>query len=139
MIPPRRDLNEEVRRVIRFGFVGALSTATHVLVAFLLVTLFALDPIIASVGGFFSAFTMSFFGHKRFSFRASGRYRDYLGRFSLAVLISFLASTGIVAVMTHIYHVDAGVTFAVVGISVPIMNYVFGRFWVFLRSSKPSN
>lgn len=135
MNPSLKALGVEAGRIVRFGFVGVLSTATHVLVALGLVSFVALDPVLASIGGFIFAFTISFVGHKRISFRAPGRYREYIGRFSVAVIVSFVASTGIVALLTHVFSVDATITFITVGVAVPLMNYLFGRFWVFLGRS----
>jgi putative flippase GtrA len=83
--------------------------------------------------GFVAAFMVSYFGHFRFTFAASGRYRDYLLKFAVSSLASFLLSTAAVWVATAILGIDYKPALIALGIIVPLCNYLMNRFWVFLR------
>jgi putative flippase GtrA len=83
--------------------------------------------------GFVAAFMVSYFGHFRFTFAASGRYRDYLLKFAVSSLTSFLLSTAAVWVATAILGIDYKPALIALAIIVPVCNYLVKRFWVFLQ------
>jgi putative flippase GtrA len=83
--------------------------------------------------GFVAAFLVSYFGHFRFTFAASGRYRDYLLKFAVSSLASFFLSTGAVWVATAILGIDYKPALIALAIIVPACNYLVNRFWVFLQ------
>ena len=88
---------------------------------------------VGATTGFLSAFTVSYVGHFRFSFGAPGRYRDYLLKFAVSSLASFLLSTAAVWVATAILGIDYKPALIALGIIVPVCNYLMNRFWVFLH------
>ena len=99
------------------------------------------NPTLGAMIGFVAAFMVSYFGHFRFAFAASGRYRDYLLRFAVSSLAAFLLSTTAVWVATAVLGINYKPSLIALAIIVPVCNYIVNRFWVFLqpegRSSRP--
>lgn len=127
------DLAGEFWRLARFFAVGAIATIVHVGVAMIVVAAAGANPTVGAMIGFVAAFMVSYFGHFRFSFAASGRYRDYLLKFAVSSLASFLLSTAAVWLATDILGIDYKPALIALAIIVPICNYLVNRFWVFLQ------
>lgn len=126
-------LAEEFWRLARFFAVGTIATIVHIGVAMIVVAAAGANPTVGAMIGFVAAFMVSYFGHFRFSFAASGRYRDYLLKFAVSSLASFLLSTAAVWVATAILGIDYKPALIALAIIVPICNYLVNRFWVFLQ------
>ena len=126
-------LLEEFWRLARFSVVGAFATVVHVGVAMIVVAAAGANPTVGAMIGFVAAFMVSYFGHFRFTFAASGRYRDYLLKFAVSSLASFLLSTAAVWVATAVLGIDYKPALIALGIIVPVCNYLMNRFWVFLQ------
>ena len=126
-------LAEELSRLARFSAVGAIATVVHISVAMIVVAAAGANPTVGAMIGFVAAFMVSYFGHFRFSFAASGRYRDYLLKFAVSSLASFLLSTAAVWVATAILGIDYKPALIALAIIVPVCNYLVNRFWVFLQ------
>ena len=129
----RSGLVGEFWRLARFSAVGALATVVHISVAMVAVAEFFASPTVGSVIGFVAAFVVSYVGHLRFTFAAPGRYCDYLLKFAISSLASFLLSTGAVWVATSILRIDYRPALIALAIIVPVCNYLVNRFWVFLQ------
>jgi putative flippase GtrA len=126
-------LTEELWQLARFSTVGVIATVVHIGVAMIAVAAARLNPTIGAMIGFLSAFIISYVGHFRFTFNASGRYRDYLLKFAVSSLASFLLSTTAVWFATSILGVDYKPALIALAIIVPVCNYLMNRFWVFLQ------
>jgi putative flippase GtrA len=126
-------LAEEFWRLARFFAVGTIATIVHIGVAMIVVADAGANPTVGAMIGFIAAFMVSYFGHFRFSFAASGRYRDYLLKFAVSSLASFLLSTAAVWVATGILGIDYKPALIALAIIVPVCNYLVNRFWVFLQ------
>ncbi len=132
-------LPEEFWRLARFSAVGAITTVVHIGVAMTVVAAAGANPSVGAMIGFVAAFMVSYFGHFRFTFAASGRYRDYLPRFAVSSLASFLLSTAAVWVATAILGIDYKPAMFALAIIVPVCNYLVNRFWVFLQPGGDSS
>jgi putative flippase GtrA len=126
-------LVEEFRRLARFSTVGAVATVVHIGVAMMAVATTGVNPTIGAVLGFAAAFIVSYVGHFRFSFAVQGRYRDYLLKFAVSSLASFLLSTVSVWLATAMLGIDYKPALAALAVIVPACNYLMNRFWVFLQ------
>ena len=126
-------LAEELSRLARFSAVGVCATVVHIGVAMAAVAAAGVNPTVGAMIGFLSAFIVSYVGHFRFTFAASGRYRDYLLKFAVTSLASFLLSTTAVWLATTVLGVDYKPALVALAIIVPVCNYLMNRFWVFLQ------
>lgn len=132
-------LAEEFWRLARFFAVGTIATIVHIGVAMVVVAAAGANPTVGAMIGFVAAFMVSYFGHFQFSFAASGRYRDYLLKFAISSLASFLLSTAAVWVATAILGIGYKPALITLAIIVPICNYLVNRFWVFLQPRRFSS
>jgi putative flippase GtrA len=123
----------EFWRLARFSVVGAVATVVHIGVAMIAVAAAGANPTVAAMIGFTAAFAVSYFGHFRFTFAASGRHRDYLLKFAVSSLASLVLSTGMVWVATAILGIDYKPSLIALAVIVPVCNYLVNRFWVFLQ------
>jgi putative flippase GtrA len=126
-------LAEELSRLARFSAVGVIATVVHIGVAMVAVATAGMNATVGAMIGFLSAFIVSYVGHFRFTFAASGRYRDYLVKFAVTSLASFLLSTTAVWLATTVLGVDYRLALFALAIIVPVCNYLVNRFWVFLE------
>ena len=117
----------------RFSAVGVLVTIIHIGVAMIGVTVADANPTVSSMIGYAVAFLVSYIGHFRFTFAVPGRYRDYLMKFAVTSLASFVLSTGVVGFATAILKIDYRPVLISLAIVVPVCNYLVNRFWVFLQ------
>ena len=129
----RTGFAEEFWQLARFCSVGVVATVVHIGVAMMVVAGFGVGPTFAAVIGFAAAFMVSYLGHFRFSFAVSGRYRDYVLKFGVSSLASFLLSTTTVWLSTTLFGIDYKPALAALAIIVPACNYLMNRFWVFLH------
>src|SRR5262245_22640515 len=123
----------EFWRLIRFSLVGAIATVVYVLAAMLAVERLGFGPMVGATVGFCASFAFSYVGHFHFTFAVPGRYRDYVVKFGLSSIASFLSSTTVMWVATKLVGVDYRIALIAVAIIIPICSYLVNRFWVFLH------
>lgn len=123
-------VGQEVRRVVRFGFVGLAATGIHILVALVLNTVFAVEAQLANLAAFGTAILLSFFGHHSFSFRSEKSRSQTLPRFFVAAGSGYLASAFILSQLQSAEY-QTVVSLVVSALFIPAVSYVVNRFWVF--------
>lgn len=124
---------EEFWRLMRFSAVGGVATVIHIGIAMVLVAAAGANPTVGAMIGFATAFLVSYLGHFRFTFAVSGRHRDFLLKFAVSSLASFLLSTTAVWVATAVLGINYKPALIALSIIVPVCNYIVNRFWVFLQ------
>lgn len=112
--------------IARFGLVGLVATAVHAAVAVSLVTFASLSPHVANVIAFAVAFSVSFVGHSKFTFRKVGSPL----RFLATVLIGFLANIlALEALLTA--SVPAHFAVGISTLAAPVVVFILSKLWVF--------
>jgi putative flippase GtrA len=91
------------------------------------------SPVVGAIIGFCASFLVSYVGHFRFTFAVPGRYRDYVLKFAVSSLASFLISTITMWTATNILRIDYKIALVTVAVLIPICSYLVNRFWVFLH------
>jgi putative flippase GtrA len=124
---------EEFWRLMRFSAVGGVATVIHIGIAMALVAAAGANPTVGAMIGFATAFLVSYLGHFRFTFAVSGRHRDFLLKFAVSSLASFLLSTTAVWAATAVLGINYKPALIALAIIVPVCNYIVNRFWVFLQ------
>ncbi len=120
-----------VGQLLRFGGVGGLATALHVIFALVMSDLVGLAPLQANFIGFAGATLFSYLGHACFTFACPVRQVDQAVRFLMSGLVSLASSSFLVWLMTSLLRADFAITMLVVGLVVPAFTFVVLRFWVF--------
>lgn len=123
----------EFWRLVRFSLVGAAATAVYVLIAMATVEWLHVSPMIGATLGFCGSFGVSYIGHFHLTFAVPGRYRDYVVRFAVSSIASFLVSTVTMWLTTRLFEIDYRIALIAVAIIIPICSYLVNRFWVFLH------
>ncbi|WP_052063554.1 GtrA family protein [Nitrincola sp. A-D6] len=118
-------------QVSRFIVVGVTALIVHWLVVRLLVPL-GLIPLIANVFGFVVAFNVSYFGHRRLTFKAEAlNHSRTLPRFATVALASFAVNETLYALLLTFTSLRYDLAlFIVLGV-VAVLTYLFSRFWAF--------
>lgn len=112
---------------IRFGIVGGFATLTHVMVAWLLLTLFPGSPVfLVNVIAFSVAFSVSFFGHRHFTFRTDGS----LPRFLVAACVGVAVNNGCLLI-TAALGFPALQAIIIAAMMSPLVVFVLSKYWAF--------
>lgn len=120
-----------IAQVSRFALVGVSALMVHWLVVRFLVPL-GLAPLIANVFGFAVAFNVSYFGHRKLTFKAEDQlHRRTLPKFATVALGSFALNEALYAVLLTFTPLRYDIAlFIVLGV-VAVMTYLLSRFWAF--------
>lgn len=117
--------------LIRFGFVGALATATHFVTAALLFSTGATGLFAANTAGFAAAFFVSYFGHHRVTFRSGTADLHSLLRFGIVALAGFGVNMALLALVTRLTGHESLFGLAIsIGFAAGLV-YVLSKRWVF--------
>lgn len=118
-------------QISRFIGVGVSALMVHWLVVRLLVPL-GIPPLIANVFGFAVAFNVSYFGHRKLTFKAEElSHSRTLPRFASVAMGSFAVNESLYALLLTFTTLRYDLAlFIVLGV-VAVLTYVFSRFWAF--------
>ncbi|KDE40118.1 MAG: GtrA family protein [Nitrincola lacisaponensis] len=118
-------------QVSRFALVGISALIVHWLVVRLLVPL-GMPPLIANVFGFAVAFNVSYFGHRKLTFKADAlNHSRTLPRFASVALGSFAVNEALYALLLMLTPLRYDVALLLVLGIVAVLTYLFSRFWAF--------
>jgi putative flippase GtrA len=118
----------EAGMLARFGGVGAVATLVHLSVAAVAFIIWpTISPFLANLVAFLVAFQVSFWGHRRFTFRREGRAY----RFFLLALGGFALNNGVLAGLLAVSPLQGFIAIVVATFTVPLLMYVAARFWAF--------
>ena len=120
-----------IAQVSRFALVGVTALMVHWLVVRLLVPL-GLAPLVANVFGFLVAFNVSYFGHRKLTFKAEQlNHSRTLPKFATVALGSFAINESLYALLLLFTPLRYDIAlFIVLGV-VAVLTYLFSRFWAF--------
>ena len=123
------------RRVLWFIGVGCVAAAVHWAVVVVLVEHLRWHPLLANLVGWLVAFSVSFTGHHRLSFRGHGTpVARSAARFFLVSAAGFAVNETAYAVLLHASAARYDLLLAVVLVAVAFVTYWLSRHWAFLRS-----
>lgn len=130
-LPP--ELRAAGRQYGRFVMVGLGATLVHVAVYAGTIELSGAAPLLANALGFATAVTLSFLGHRNWTFRSapgeSGR--DALMRFWGVALLGFLLNTFFVQLVTGTLRWSYDWAIPPMVAITPFVTFLLSKFWVF--------
>jgi len=122
-------------QLVRFGIIGVAAAITHYVVALLLVGQ-AILPAWANLFAFITAFWVSYFGHRYFSFQAHDlEHQQTLPRFLLVAVIGFVFNETLLLLMLHYTSIGIQTGLPVIIVLTAVMTFVLSRFFAFRPSS----
>lgn len=120
-----------IAQVIRFGLVGLTAASIHFFTVIFVVQLSGIKPLIANFFGFIVAFQMSYWGHRRWTFRqTSASHRVALPRLLCVQLINFTANESLFYFFL-LLNLPYPVALLIVLTVLPIFTFVMSKRWVF--------
>jgi putative flippase GtrA len=125
------DLRVEGLRLLRFGLVGIIATATYSIVTLVAIEAFDVSPVPASVLGVAASIGVSYFGHTLYSFRVTLDHATFVWRFLILAGASLLITTGLMWLLSDVMQGSHRLAIAVIAVLIPVFNYICNRFWVF--------
>jgi putative flippase GtrA len=123
-----------VVQVVRFVGVGSLATFMHVGAA-LFANLLGAAPLAANTIGFLCSVTVSYLGNFYWTFAGASEHRQSLGRFAGMCALAFAVTTAIAYIVQSILAWPFVVALLLMIATVPPMNFLLGRLWVFRPSA----
>lgn len=118
-------------QLTRFSAVGIAALAAHWLTVATIVPLGAL-PLAANAIAFAIAFQVSYWGHRRWTFDASGKpHRSALPRFLLTAGASFAINEFLYFLFLRYTALDYRISLLIVLGAVASFTFVLGRQWAF--------
>ena len=130
--PIKESPSSVMGQIARFGVVGIIATAIHVIVAYL-VQQSGVAEQLANFTGFLGAAVFSFFGNLLFTFRAKGSIRDYIKRFAVVSGSNYVASAGLIFVLTQQLGFPFEVSLLGMILTIPAISFLVQKLWVFKR------
>ena len=128
-----------IGRALRFGIVGAVSTATYFVVTAVVGNPpVLLDPSLANLLGFLASVGVSYIGHHYFTFQVAGAgaHAHYAPRFVVTTAILFAMSAVVMAVSRYWLGLDHTLATAIVTVSYPVASYALNTLWTFASAGK---
>ncbi len=119
--------------LLRFSVTGGLSSLVHFTVVVLLVEFGQLLPLTANVIAFLTAFSVSYFGHRHFTFaRADKSFSTAsLPRFFTIATMSFVMNESLFYYLLHGLNMYYPVALIIVLATVSAFTFTLSKFWAF--------
>jgi putative flippase GtrA len=122
-----------IAQLARFGVVGIAAMAVHWVVVALIVPL-GVTPLLANVIGFATAFNVSYFGHRNWTFTSSDGHATTLTRFLGVAIASFVLNELMYSVLLRYTALDYRIALLLVLVAVAALTFVLSRYWAFRQA-----
>jgi putative flippase GtrA len=120
---------------VRFGIVGVAATLIHVAIFSMLVELFRIAPVLASVPAFLIAMLVSYRVNHSWTYGARGSHGVYLPRYAVISTLGLGLNMVIIYLIVNILGYWYGTALALVVTVVPAATYLLNRHWSFEKAS----
>lgn len=118
------------QRLVFFTGIGATSTLVHVSVVALLVSLLRFHPLAANVVAFFTAFNVSYFGHRKFTFaQLHDNKQLQLPHFLIVAMTGGLLNEYLYYLFLHYTQLNYLSSLCIVVSMVAIYTFTASRYW----------
>jgi putative flippase GtrA len=117
---------------VAFVAVGGIAAAVHLTTVFILVEYGAMPPPFANVIAFLCAFSVSFAGHSRHSFRSGKKTPRSWWRWLQVSITAFFLNQGLYLMALHAFpHTGYLLLLGIVTGVVAFFSYALGKLWAF--------
>jgi putative flippase GtrA len=129
----------ELLTILRFGIVGVMATAVHILVVWILLNHTHLPVLISNSFAFLTAFGVSFSGHYFWTFQNPGDPGRAIRRFLLISTGGFTTNTLFLAAMLRIEWLSPFGSVVVSVVVIPLATFLASRSWGFRHTDIDCN
>jgi putative flippase GtrA len=123
-----------MRIFIRYFTSGVIATISHFAILILLVELFFINPLVATVVGFVVAIAVNYLLQYHWTFRCCGPLAYIFVRYLIVTLLMLLLNTALFWVLCYYYTIPYIVAQALVTSIVFLCNYSVNRRYTFVYS-----
>lgn len=121
-----------LRQLTRFGIVGFTAAVLHLSLMFFLVETYGWQPLIANVIAFFTAFQVSYWGHRYWTFDSTlTLHRVAFPRLLFLNAIGLIANEGLFYFFITTFHLPYLFALFLVLAILPLATFTLNKFWVF--------
>lgn len=122
-----------IHRLTRFSVTGGSSTAVHFCSVLLLVSLLHMTPLIANIGAFLIAFSVSYIGHSRWTFADinQANRKQTLCRFFMIAVFSFVLNESLYVYLLKVQHLYYPIALAIVLCAISVVTFTLSKCWAF--------
>lgn len=120
----------ELKQVVRFSMTGVTVAAVYV-IGFVVLERLGLRNVSANLLALMIAVTLQYVVQTTWTFEKSLRDGGQLGRFAIAIGTGLVVSTVLTSVVAPSLEWSPWLAASVVAVTLPVINYLFFRFWVF--------
>lgn len=125
------DYASHIGEVFRYLVVGLANTGIGYGVIFGCMYIFGLSPEISNAIGYAVGLVASYFLHRHFTFRSSGRRQAEFVRFIVAFVIAYLMNLAALIIMVRIISMNAGFSQILSGAVYVGCAYILNKYYVF--------
>jgi putative flippase GtrA len=119
-------------QLARFGIVGLSAAVVHFSVVVLLVESHHMQPLIANIIGFCTAFQISYWGHRQWTFNGTTqKHTIAFPRLLLVSVLAFIANEGMFYLLMEQFALPYPVALILVLSILPLVVFVVNKLWVF--------
>lgn len=118
-------------QIVRFGLVGIMATATHIITVLVLVEESKWGPLWANLFAFSLAILVSFRGHYHWTFKVSTPYTFAFPRFFTIVLLGLGLNQTIMFSVVSLLGLNYRLGLAAVIMVVPPISFMVTKLWAF--------
>ncbi len=134
-MPIKKKENLKIRmfnQLIKFGIIGCLAAAVHFSVVVILVSYFAIHPLISNVFAFLIAFNVSYFGHRLWTFNTiQHQFQKTVIKFFIVAVFSFLLNEYLFYIFLNVYHIYYIYSLLLVLLIIPPLTFIMSKLWAF--------
>lgn len=123
--------SKDLRSIFMFLMMGGLTTVVHVTVGLIAHYQGGLTAFNANIVAFFAGFTVSYFGHRRYSFRSRGPIGRSMPRFFVIQATSFVINQVVIYVAVNVWGYPYPLALIAMICVVMPTTYILGRLWAF--------
>jgi putative flippase GtrA len=124
-------------RIFRFLVIGGGAAAVHWLTVFAVVHQTGMDPLLANIVAFLCAFSVSYFGHKNWTFEAQDQaHGSALVKFFTVAVTGFCINESVYALLLKGMHVHYLIGSAVAIVVAAVSTYILSNSWAFHPGKK---
>jgi putative flippase GtrA len=124
-------------RIFRFCVIGGSAAAVHWLVVLSVVSMTGMEPLIANIIAFLCAFSVSYVGHKNWTFEAREQAHGPAAvKFFTVAVTGFCINESVFAIMLKGLHIHYLIGSAVAIATAAVSTYILSQCWAFSPGKK---
>jgi putative flippase GtrA len=117
---------------VRFLIIGASAFLLHWLCVIFVVNTLEITPLLANIIGFLCAFSISYLGHKNWTFNANKQsHSTALSRFMQVAFIGFLINESSYAILLSLTTLDYRLGLIIALLLASLSTYLLSKNWAF--------